>query len=71
MTCKNPLRCLVVDLRTQNDRIGKIPELIDPCPECGSVAQSRLAHRFPVAPGSVPAVGLEKEPLDSRICGFR
>jgi hypothetical protein len=33
--CKNPLCCLVVDLRTQDNRILKISELIvDQCPEC-------------------------------------
>jgi hypothetical protein len=40
--CKNPLCCLAVDLRTQDNRILKISELIiDRCPECGSEWSSR------------------------------
>ncbi len=40
--CKNPLCCLVVDLRTRDNRILKISELIiDQCPECASEWSSR------------------------------
>jgi hypothetical protein len=40
--CKNPLCRLVVDLRTQDNRILKISELIiDQCPECASEWSSR------------------------------
>ena len=37
IVCKNALCRLVVDLRTQDNRILKISELIiNQCPECGS-----------------------------------
>jgi hypothetical protein len=40
--CKNPLGCLVVDLRTQDNRILKISGLIiDQCPECAREWSSR------------------------------